>query len=490
MARHPVTPRAGSGVVIRIADPEWGALWQLMLSRYPGWEWATFVRFGWRATADGLVLALAALDAPTTGDLDERVGNVAIQEQYTLRMALAAERHDLAIGVVHSHPQNCVPRPSPIDDDMDTYYADYFSGFAPGRPYVSLIVAKSAGVMTLSGRVFWQGEWLEIETFATPAPTTVWTQRGPIPLPPPRTRTARLNSAMGEEAAALLRRASVAVIGAGGTGSPAIEVLARAGVGNLVIVDPESIEDSNLERVHGSYPRHAENGTAKVLVAKEHVHAIDPDCRVTAIIGRLPQQSVMDAVVRCDVVLGCTDKQHSRLALSELAFRYLVPSVDCGVSLEGADGVLTGQIAQFVRFLPFDACALCQKMIAPVRLAQELMSDDERQQRRRAAVAAQARGDDPDPYWLDEPQLNTIGYLTTAVGALAAGYAIGWITGRFAPPFARLQVNFGAPLWDVTDQVAKPEETCTCRKLRGWADQGAAYALISPPKDWPEPRIV
>jgi hypothetical protein len=475
----------GTGATLRVADPEWGNLWTLLLSRYPAWEWATFARFGWRPTQGGLVVTLAGLDEPEKGDLDEKVGHVAIQEPYTLRIALAAERHLVAIGIVHSHPRQYAPRPSPIDDEMDTYYANYFAGFAPGRPYVSLILAEHEGQTTISGRIFLRGEWLEIERLTAPSPTTLWGRRGPNRMASPRPRTARLNSALGNEAAAWLRDASVAVIGAGGTGSPAIEVLARAGLGNLVLVDPQSLEESNLERVHGSYPHHVASRTAKVIAAKEHVLAIDPECRVTAIVGRLPQQAVVDCVVRCDVALGCTDQQHSRLALSELAFRYLVPSIDCGVSLEGSHGSLTGQIAQFVRFLPADACALCQKMIAPARLAQELMNEEERDRRRRAAAEALDRGEAGAPYWLDDPQLNTVGFLTTAVGALAAGYAIGWITGRFPPPFARLQANFGAPLWDVTDQDAKPGEACTCRKVRGWADQAAAHSLISPPRHWP-----
>jgi hypothetical protein len=279
------------------------------------------------------------------------------------------------------------------------------------------------------------------------------------------------------------------VIGAGGTGSPAIEVLARAGVGNFVIVDPDGIEESNLERVHGAYPHHASEHTPKVIVAKEHILAIDPECQVQAIIGRLPQPSIVDAVVLCDIVLGCTDQQHSRLAMSEIAFRYLVPAIDCGVTLEGSGGLLTGQIAQFVRLLPADACVLCQKMINPPRLAQELMDDSERERRRRAAADASQRGDPADAYWHSDPQLNTVGYLTTAVGALAAGYAIGLITGRFAPPFTRLQANFGARFWDVTDPDIEPDGSCTCRKVRGWADQGAVHALISPPSHWPEPKI-
>lgn len=476
--------------VVRLADPELTQLLKLLFRRYPEYEWATFARFGWRVASGKLVLTLAALDPPGPGDLDERVGHVAIAEPWTLRTALAAEKHHLAVGVIHSHPDGCAPQPSHIDDDMDGYYAGYFPSFVPERPYVSLIVSRIDGQLVLSGRVFFQDKWRVVDHFAVERRMNRTWRGGRRPSDPSdvRERTKRLADAFGHEAAARLRRATVAVIGAGGTGSAAIEALARAGVGRLILIDPDHLDESNLERVHGSRPDQAKNRTPKVLVAREHVRSIDPTCDVQCFVGALPQSAVLDAVVTADVALGCTDNQHSRLALSDLALRFLVPAIDCGVMLEGRDGAVSGQIMQFVRFLPSDPCALCREMIVPARLAQELMSEDERTQRRAAAAAALARGQQAGAYWSEQPQLNTVGYLTTAAGALAAGYAIGWLTGRFDTPFARLQANIVAPYFDVTDSPHKARPTCACRQFRGWADQATAESLITAPLHWPAAR--
>jgi len=397
----------------------------------------------------------------------------------------------LAVGVIHSHPQECIPAPSHIDDDMDKYYAFYLQGFAPDRPYVSLILSQIGDHLALSGRIFFQNHWYVVDHFSCEqTPIDTWVGGAPPAAIAARDRTRRLSTAFGAVAAERLRRATVAVIGAGGTGSAAIEVLARAGVGRLIIVDPDRLEESNLERVHGSTPRDATRGVPKALLARTHVQSIDPSCDVLALIGALPQPEVLDAVVHADVALGCTDQQHSRLALSDLAVRYLVPAIDCGVTLEGKDGNVTGQIAQFVRFLAGDACALCREMVHPQRLQQELASDDERKQRRAAAMAAAARGDSPNPYWREQPQLNTVGYLTTVAGALSAAYAIGWLTGRFLPPFERLQMNFVAPFFDVTDNPVRPRSDCPCRRIRGWADQASADSFISAPSHWPRVEAV
>lgn len=479
-------------VILRLADPECSRLKELVFSRYPDLEWATFTRFGWRQTTDTLILTLAALDAPSGGDLDERVGHLKILEPYSLRVALAAETHPLAVGVVHSHPRGCAPQPSTIDDDMDGYYSAYFGDFARSRPYVSLIVSENDGRLLMSGRVFLDGVWLTVDRFVVEGvPVETWND-GPSVGDSEDVlggRTARFTAAFGEEASECLRRATVAVIGAGGTGSMAIEVLARAGVGRLVVVDPDHVTESNLERVHGSHPEHAERRTPKVLLALEHVRSINPLCEVEAYLGSLPQKETLDAVVRSDVALGCTDQQHSRLALSDITFRYLVPAIDCGVMLEGGGGAITGQIMQFVRFLASDPCALCRGMVNPERLSEELMPEEEKARRRAEAEAARLRGDDPGPYWRGTPQLNTVGYLTGAAGALAAAYAIGWMTGRFVPPFSRTQMNLVAEYFDVQDIPQQARGDCACRHQRGWADQAAADALISAPGHWPAVEV-
>lgn len=472
--------------LIRLANPELDRLLTVAFARYPRRESGLLVRFGWRQTASSLVLTLANIEAPGDGDLDLSRPNVAFTEQFLIRTALLAERDSLAVGVVHSHPEEHIPRPSHIDDDMDSYLSSYFEGFAPARPYVSLIASRVNGRILMSARVKVDGRWLEASRFLTVERSIANWRYGFAGKPTQSTeRVARLRGAFGDEAVRRLRDSTVAVIGAGGTGSAVIEVLARAGVGKIVVIDPDRLEPSNLERVHGSRPEQATSNDFKVDVTREHVLTIDPTIEVIACIGRIPQAEVVDLLVSADVAIGCTDSQHSRLALSDIAIRYLLPAIDCGVLLEGDAGHVTGQIMQLARFLPSDPCALCRNMADPVRVTQEMMSDQERRNRQIAAADAARAGADGGQYWSHEPQLNTVGYLTTAAGALAAGQAIGWLTGRFLPRLSRLQMNLSEPFFDVTEPTDEPRPSCACRRNRGWADQGGADALISPATHWP-----
>ncbi|WP_342363822.1 ThiF family adenylyltransferase [Terrarubrum flagellatum] len=468
--------------LVRMAEPDFGALIDLIFRRHPAREWGSFAWFGWRDTPGGLVLTLAGLAPPEPGDLDESEDILKIQSRYMTRVARRAERQPFAVGVIHSHPEGAPPRPSALDDDMDSHLADFLSGFAPARPYASLIFSRLDGKLAASGRIFFAGGWRTVQRIMVERRPDIETWPHGEPPPPAAAapeRVARFSSAFGEEAHQRLRRSTVAVIGAGGTGSAAIPILARAGIGRIIVADIDRVSESNLERMHGSMPIHAQQGTPKALLAKRHVAAIDPSIRVDAYMGRLPQTEIIDAVASADVILGCTDQQHSRVALSEMAIRYLVPAIDCAGLIEGRDGRVTGQIIQLTRFLADDPCPYCRSMVDPTRAAIELLSPEEREAKRAALKVT--RGPDPT----ETPQIDTVGYITTVSGTFAAGYAIGWMTGRFDPPFQRMQMNFVAEGLGVTDRPQKKRANCRCAGLRGSADQGADRALVSAPSHWP-----
>ncbi|MEO9525928.1 ThiF family adenylyltransferase [Roseibium sp.] len=301
----------------------------------------------------------------------------------------------------------------------------------------------------------------------------------------PPERVARFTSSFGVEAYQRLRRSTAVVIGAGGTGSVTIPTLARAGVGRIVIVDSDHITPSNLERTHASFPEHVEAETLKAELARDHVRNIDPDIDVIAYEGRLPQPEIVAEVMSADILIGCTDQHTSRITLAEMARRYLVPAIDCGGLIEGANGRVTGQIIQLVVFRPDDPCPVCRGMVDPVRVRQELMSPGERQRIKDAA----GDGDVP-PEAHEVPQIDTVGYITTVSGTLAAGYAIGMLSGRFDPPFERMQMNLVADCLDVTNRPQGHSPDCNCRMVRGRGDGGAVQAHFAVPDHWKPARLL
>jgi hypothetical protein len=126
-------------------------------------------------------------------------------------------------------------------------------------------------------------------------------------------------------------------------------------------------------------------------------------------------------------------------------------------------------------------------MVIDWKVAQELMSEEEKQQRQAAAIG---NNDPANPYWRNMAQLNTVGYLTTTAGSMAAGYMIGWLTGRFIPPFQRLQLDLVADQLGpgAFDDISQPG--CKCKQMHGTADQGARFSFIGPPYHWPKPLLL
>ena len=130
-----------------------------------------------------------------------------------------------------------------------------------------------------------------------------------------------------------LQRLSVAVIGASGTGSPTVEQLMRLGVGEIVNVDHDEMEDRNVNRILHSTLRDAGEGRAKVDVLADAVHRAGLGTRIIPIKKNLWHPDVVRAVAQCDVVFGCMDSIDGRYLLNAISTFYNIPYFDVGIRL-------------------------------------------------------------------------------------------------------------------------------------------------------------
>ena len=484
----------GRAAVARIRAADREQLEKHVFQRYPHREWGTFFRFGWTRTPWGVAVNYVAPVLPEAGDLDRQTGMTTFRDQYSRRAFQAAAGKDrLAVGVVHSHPAGYRTSPSPLDDDMDEYFARELAAYSGGMPYCSLILERNDDTgLSFSGRVYDRGDWLPVSDLLTVG-RRLERQASALVGGPPEpdfedvATTERLLSLMGSASARRLRATTVGVIGCSGTGSPAIHVLARAGVGNFVLVDPERLSASNLERLHGSFRRHLMESALpfKVDLMREMIAEINPAARVTALVGNILHENVFHELLRCDLVLCCVDSYHGRVAISDFASHHMLPSIDVGLAMNGKNGRLTEQVVDLTRYSPDLPCAFCRGRIEAAELAQEVMSDGEREERKRQAEQAADRGEDPDQYWRSRPrQIHTVGYLTTTAGALAAGYAEGWLTGAFEMPHESFQFDIGR---ERLGCVAPPQgriEGCRCLSLTGWGEAARPYRNVALPIHW------
>jgi molybdopterin/thiamine biosynthesis adenylyltransferase len=113
-----------------------------------------------------------------------------------------------------------------------------------------------------------------------------------------------------------LAAARVLVVGAGGLGSALLPLLAGAGVGHLLIVDPDRVEVGNLHRQ--TLFRMADIGAPKAEIAAAALRALNPDCRVTAEVARLNPLLARRLLPGMDLVIDAADSFAVTYALSDL----------------------------------------------------------------------------------------------------------------------------------------------------------------------------
>ncbi|MBC2871990.1 tRNA threonylcarbamoyladenosine dehydratase [Bittarella massiliensis] len=133
---------------------------------------------------------------------------------------------------------------------------------------------------------------------------------------------------IGQEGCDALRRSRVAVIGIGGVGGAAAEALCRCGIGDLLVMDHDRVDDTNRNR---QLLATAETvGRRKVAVLGERLRTINPDCRVEERDCFLDADTLPELLAwRPDYVVDCIDTVTSKLALIEGCQGAGVPLVCC-----------------------------------------------------------------------------------------------------------------------------------------------------------------
>jgi molybdopterin/thiamine biosynthesis adenylyltransferase len=148
-----------------------------------------------------------------------------------------------------------------------------------------------------------------------------------------------------------LKAASVAIVGAGGIGSPAIQYLGAAGVGRLVLIDDDTVEPSNLQRQ--TIFTTADTGLAKVEAAAAAVRRINPHVTVDTHRARIGAHTVNDLLTGADVVLDGCDNFATRFCVADAAHAMQIPLVSAAV------GQFEGQLATYRGWETDKPCYRC-----------------------------------------------------------------------------------------------------------------------------------
>jgi molybdopterin/thiamine biosynthesis adenylyltransferase len=173
---------------------------------------------------------------------------------------------------------------------------------------------------------------------------------------------------LGENSAEVLDGRRAGIIGLGGGGSQINQQLAHLGLGGFTLIDPDKVEDTNMNRLVGATEEDVARECSKVLIAERLVRMVNPWARVTSFKDLWQNRAAH--LKSCDVIFGCVDSIIEREQLEAVARRYLIPYIDIGMDVYPSDNGFSigGQVALS---MPGGPCLRCLGVVTNDGLKQE-----------------------------------------------------------------------------------------------------------------------
>lgn len=174
---------------------------------------------------------------------------------------------------------------------------------------------------------------------------------------------------LGKDSERVLAEARATIVGLGGGGSHIAQQLAHVGVGNIRLIDPQEMEDSNLNRLVGATTKDVKAKTPKVEIAKRLIHGIRPWINVE--ISQTEWQEKDDFIKDSHVIFGCVDGYRQRMNLESIARRFYVPYIDIGMDVTKLSERHYAVAGQMIMSLPGGPCMRCMGFLTQAHLNKE-----------------------------------------------------------------------------------------------------------------------
>lgn len=375
--------------------------------------------------------------------------------QFLSRVSRVARETGRHLGLFHTHPAGS-PNFSVTDDTAEMRLTPFLEQRNPGRATLSLVMCAG----TLRARALGGQTLLPVRRVGATVETLA-------PFQPAGSADARFDRqlrAFGEDGQAILQAMTVTIVGLGGTGSLVAQQLAHLGVGVLNLIDADTIEMTNLNRVVGATP--ALVGELKVDVAALTVGAISAGTKVTGLAASVIGEEARVAMCQSHAIFLCTDSHSSRAFVNEVAYQYMIPAFDMGVSISVSGGRVTAVTGRVQMLAPGLPCLLCANAISPRAIREELMSQEARE---------------TDPYFEgDGVRQPAVMSINSTAASLAVTMFLGAFTG--IPIISRWQ-SYNALAGTVRGLSTKAPESCGLCGIDGSIGLGDSRGLSFLPQE-------
>jgi hypothetical protein len=281
---------------------------------------------------------------------DQSPASAELKPEFVARVTKRAKIAGLALVFVHTHPGELAPQFSRTDDEGERKLAQFLASRGLQQSHAAMVLsdggicARTLGAFTPM-RVVSIGEKLIVEfdpSRAADAPVALFD---------------RQIRAFGTDGQRILQSLRVGIVGLGGTGSIMAQQLAHMGVRDFVLIDPDHLELTNLNRVVGV--NESDIGKPKVELSERHILTISTQAVVQSLQGDVVRTAVAEELLSVDIIIGCTDSHGSRSVLQQIAYQYLIPCIDIGSTITTKDGLVSGVFGRVQLLSAGQACLWC-----------------------------------------------------------------------------------------------------------------------------------
>jgi molybdopterin-synthase adenylyltransferase len=324
-----------------------------------------------RSSGDLRLLA-ADFIVPTPEAYSQRgLAKAELSPDFVALVAKRAAREGFGLVFVHSHPGARPPHFSETDDEGEKHLAAFLNRRLPEVTHAALVVSKGGQ----AGRVLGTNDPIRVVEVGMKRRLLFDGKREPDGTV--ESRHDRQVRAFGVEGQNQLSDLSIGIVGLGGTGSIVAQELAHLGVRRFVLIDPDTVESTNLNRLANAVP--SDVGRPKTEMAARYITAVAPEADVKMVIGDVIRSSVARPLGDLDVIFGCTDSHGSRAVLQQIAYQYLVPCIDMGSTIVASGTQITHVQGRVQMLAPGLPCLTCSMLLDPNEVRRDMMTAFERQ---------------------------------------------------------------------------------------------------------------
>lgn len=328
-----------------------------------------FVAPASRTTGDSRFVIHSFEPVPDSAYLVREPFQVALTPQFCMELANRARASGNGLMLAHTHPGGLAEF-SAVDDAGEKPLSDYFGRRVNGKNHFSMVITTNGSCCRRLG----SAEATTIQIVGRNLRRIESNDKTSQVVQPRHDRQVR---AFGSDGQAGLSSLRVAIVGLGGTGSIVAHETAYLGVNDYILIDPDIVDETNLNRLLGATAHDMEKH--KVDVAARGIMGIDPSAHCDTVVGNIVDANIASKLCDADFIFSCTDSHSSRAVLNQLAYQYLIPCIDMGVAIHVRDGGVShvvGRIQMLSSGLP---CLVCANWIDSNQVRIEMMTEEQRQ---------------------------------------------------------------------------------------------------------------